>query len=182
MRLLNWEWGHVSSRFSRFSAGQINPFDESLSYAGANAYNEGLRAGYVHASFLDRKTQSAFLTKLRSLSPLVKAGQWNRLDQISYVAAQAGAGLSNGLFVSDASCKWRPPCSHRDHSTSPRRSRTAFRSLRGWPCCWPRWAHDGPAGVASPKPGRAAPEPQSLSSSLCLPGQGERQAVQGDLG
>lgn len=101
MRLLKWDWSHAVARFFRFSAGQINPFDESLSYAGANAYNEGLRAGYVHASFLDKKTQAAFLARIRSLSPLSRAGRWDRLDQISYVAELAGAGLHNELFVAD---------------------------------------------------------------------------------
>lgn len=101
MRLLNWDWRHVVARFFMFSAGQINPFDESLSYAAANAYNEGLRAGYVQASFLARKTQAAFLSKLRSLSPLSRAGVWDRLDQISYVIDLAGAGVRNGMFVSD---------------------------------------------------------------------------------
>lgn len=101
MRLLGWDWSHAVSRFFRFSAGQINPFDESLSYVGANAYNEGLRAGYVHASSFNKKIQTAFLERIKKLSPSVRAGKsWTRVDQIDYVTYLAAYGRAHNVFVS----------------------------------------------------------------------------------
>jgi hypothetical protein len=96
--LLKWEWQQTTSRFFKFSPGQINPYDASLSYIGANAHNEGLRAGYVHASRLDEVARKAILNRLKSLSPGTKAGRWDRLDQISYVIDLASAGRRNQVF------------------------------------------------------------------------------------
>jgi hypothetical protein len=100
MRLLGWDWSHVVSRFFRFSPGSINPFDESIAYAGANAYNEGLRASFVYASIYDKKTQAALLAKLKAASPSSRAGRWNRRDQIDYVIELAAAGWRTNVFVS----------------------------------------------------------------------------------
>ncbi len=96
--LLKWEWQQTVSRFFKFSPGQINPFDESLSYIAANAYNDGLRAGYVHASYLNEEGRKAILSRLRSLSPSTRAGNWDRLDQINYVIALASAGRRHNIF------------------------------------------------------------------------------------
>lgn len=99
--LLKWEWQQTVSRFFKFSPGQINPFDASLSYIAANARNEGLRAGYVHACGLNEDGRKAILSRLRSLSPSTKAGRWDRLDQISYVIELAGAGRRYNIFRTD---------------------------------------------------------------------------------
>lgn len=96
--LLKWEWQQGVSRFFKFSPGQMNRFDESLSYIGANAYNEGLRAGYVHARRLNEVGRKAILSRLRSLSPSTRAGHWDRVDQISYVIELASAGRRNNIF------------------------------------------------------------------------------------
>ena len=99
--LLKWEWRQTVSRFFKFSPGQMNPFDESLSYIAANARNEGLRAGYVHACGLNEVGRKAILSRLRSLSPSTKAGHWDRLDQISYVIDLAAAGRRHNIFRTD---------------------------------------------------------------------------------
>jgi hypothetical protein len=97
--LLKWAWRlHTVPRFFRFGPGQLNPFDESLSYVAANAYNEGLRAGYVHASALNEVGRKGVLSRLRSLSPSTKAGRWGELDQRDYVIELAGAGRRHKIF------------------------------------------------------------------------------------
>jgi hypothetical protein len=96
--LLKWQWNQVAARFGRFGPGQTNPFDESLSYTAANAYNEGLRAGWVHASALKEADSKAILHRLRALSPGTRAGNWDRLNQIGYVIELAAAGRRNNVF------------------------------------------------------------------------------------
>ena len=98
MGLLKWEWQHVVSRFFRFGPGQINVMDESLSYIAANSYNEGLRSGFLHARIFDDETRKALLNRLKSFSPSTGAGQWNRLNQVSYVVEVAGAGRRHNFF------------------------------------------------------------------------------------
>lgn len=99
--LLKWEWSHTTSRFFKFSPGQMNYYDESLSYERANAYNAGLKAGYVHAVGLDEVAREAMLDRLKSLSPGTKAGSWDHLDQISYVIELASAGRRNKVFKTE---------------------------------------------------------------------------------
>lgn len=99
--LLNWEWHQVTSRFFRFGPGTMNYFDESLSYVGANAFNSGLHAGYIHACSLSPAARKAILHRLRSLSPSTRAGQWDRLDQVNYVIELASAGVRNSVFRLD---------------------------------------------------------------------------------
>jgi hypothetical protein len=96
--LLEWQWHQVVARFFRFSPGQMNYFDESLSFIAANARNEGLRAGFVHARSLNEVAKKAILHRLRSLSPHTKAGHWDRLDQIAYVIDLASAGRRHNIF------------------------------------------------------------------------------------
>ena len=96
--LLKWEWQQAVSRFFKFAPGQMNRFDESLSFIGANAYNEGLRSGFMHAHILDNETKQAILRRLKSLSPGISAGRWTRVDQISYVIELAAAGRRNNIF------------------------------------------------------------------------------------
>lgn len=99
--LLNWEWQQVTSRFFKFGPGQMNGFDESLSYIGANAFNNGLHAGYIQACHLNGDVRKALLHRLRSLAPGTSAGNWNRLDQISYVIALASSGRRTDFFRAD---------------------------------------------------------------------------------
>jgi hypothetical protein len=98
--LLKWEWQHAVSRFLKFFA-KTNPFDESLGYVAANAYNEGLRAGYLHAIALNETGRTAILGRLKSLSPGTAQGNWDRLHQISYVIDLASAGRRNRIFRTD---------------------------------------------------------------------------------
>ena len=97
MGLLKWKWHQVVSRFGKF-APDFNAADSSLGYVAANARNEGLRTGFVHASLLDDKARRSILEKLKMLSPSTKAGNWSRLDQISYVIELAAAGRRNFIF------------------------------------------------------------------------------------
>lgn len=98
MGLLKWEWQQVVSRFWKFGPGQLNPMDESLSYIAANARNEGLRSGFMHARILDDNTKKTILSHLRSQSPHTKAGQWSRLEQVGYVVELAAAGRRTNFF------------------------------------------------------------------------------------
>lgn len=98
MGLLNWDWQQAVARFFKFGPGQMNPFDESLSFIAANAYNEGLTSGFMHARLLDNKTKQAILNRLKSLSPGISAGRWTRLDQIGYVIELAAAGRRHNIF------------------------------------------------------------------------------------
>jgi hypothetical protein len=98
MRLLGWHWDHVLSRFFSPRPASVNPFDESISEEGNDAYNEGLRAGYVHASFLEKEDRDGILARLKSLSPYSSKGRWTRNDQISYVSELAGAGRRYNVF------------------------------------------------------------------------------------
>jgi hypothetical protein len=99
--LLKWEWQQAVARFFRFGPGQTNGFDESLGYIASNAYNEGLRAGFVHARSINEVATKAILSRLKSLSPSTRAGRWDRLDQISYVIELASAGRGNNIFRID---------------------------------------------------------------------------------
>ena len=97
--LLKWEWRrHTVPRFFMFGPAAPNHFDESLSYVAANSYNEGLRAGYVHAMSINDDGKKAILSRLRSLSPSTRPGRWNELDQRDYVIELAGAGRRYNVF------------------------------------------------------------------------------------
>ncbi len=98
--LLKWEWDHVTARFFRFSPG-VNTFDATLGYIAANATNDGLHAGYIHASSVSGDVRKALLGRLRSLSPSTQAGQWDRRSQIDYVIELAAAGRRHRVFVGD---------------------------------------------------------------------------------
>ena len=98
MGLLKWSWDHAVARFGKFSPGQTNVMDQSLSFIAANAYNEGLRSGFMHGRILDDATKKALLSRLKSQSPGTRAGQWNRDDQISYVIELASAGRRIDFF------------------------------------------------------------------------------------
>jgi hypothetical protein len=100
MGLLKWSWDNAISRFGKFSPGQTNVMDQSLSFIAANAYNEGLRSGFMHGRILDDATKKALLSRLKSQSPGTRAGQWNRDDQISYVIELASAGRRVNFFKS----------------------------------------------------------------------------------
>jgi hypothetical protein len=96
--LLKWEWQQVTSRFFKFGPGQMNGFDESLSYIASNAFNNGLYAGFIQAGYLKGDVRKALLKRLRALAPGNSAGNWSRLDQISYVIALSSAGRRTNFF------------------------------------------------------------------------------------
>jgi hypothetical protein len=97
-RALKWTWSQTTQLFFKFAPGAINPFDESLSYFGANAYNDGLKAGFASASLLPDALLGAFLRRLRGSSPSTRAHSWDRLDRLSYVIELASAGRRTGAF------------------------------------------------------------------------------------
>jgi hypothetical protein len=96
--LLNWEWQQVTSRFFRFGPGQMNAFYESLSFIAANAFNNGLHAGFIQACYLKGDVRKVLLHRLRAVAPSNSAGNWDRSDQISYVIALASAGRRTNFF------------------------------------------------------------------------------------
>lgn len=98
MALLKWEWHHAVARFGRFSPGQPNPFDESLSYERANSYNAGLKAGFTHARLYEDKARKAALDGIRKLAHNSAPGVWDRNTQISYVIELAAAARKNNFF------------------------------------------------------------------------------------
>lgn len=99
--LLKWEWQHVVSRFFKFSPGKANGFDESLSYESSNAYNAGLKAGFMTARAFKEDDRKALLTRIKKLSRGTKAGTWDKLSQISYVIELAAAAQNNNMFKSE---------------------------------------------------------------------------------
>lgn len=96
--LLKWEWHQVTSRFFKFAPGQMNGFDESLGYIASNAFNNGLHAGFIQAGYLNGDVRKALLHRLRALAPGTSSGNWDRLDQISYVIALSSAGRRTNFF------------------------------------------------------------------------------------
>jgi hypothetical protein len=101
MALLKWEWRHAVARFGRFSPGQKNPFDESLSFEGANAYNTGLKAGFTHGLSLSKEYRKMVLTRIKNFSRGTKPGNWDRASQIAYVIELAAAARLNKIFKSE---------------------------------------------------------------------------------
>jgi hypothetical protein len=98
MALLKWEWRHTVARFGRFSPGQKNSFDESLSFEGANAYNAGLKAGFTQALLLSEEHRKMILTRIKNFSRGTKPGNWDRASQIAYVIELAAAARLNKIF------------------------------------------------------------------------------------
>jgi hypothetical protein len=98
MALLKWEWHHAVARFGRFSPGQPNPFDESLSYERANSYNAGLKAGFTHAHLFNEDARKATLAGIKKLAHNSAPSVWNRNTQISYVIELAAAAIKNNFF------------------------------------------------------------------------------------
>ncbi len=98
MALLKWEWHQAVARFGRFSPGQPNPFDESLSYERANSYNAGLKAGFTHARLFNANARKMTLSAIKKLAPNSAPDVWNRNTQISYVIELAVAAVKNNLF------------------------------------------------------------------------------------
>ena len=98
--LLGWEWHQATSRFFKFSPDQTNGWDPGMGYVSANAYNEGLRSGYIHGSGFDEEARKSALKELRTLSPTTSKGDWDRRAQITYVIELAAAGIKGGMFKS----------------------------------------------------------------------------------
>lgn len=96
--LLKWQWAHTKARFVRFSP-DFNTFGAvDLGFISANARNEGLRNGFIHASILPDDVKKKILAHLKSLSPSTHAGSWSRNEQISYVIELAAAGRKANFF------------------------------------------------------------------------------------
>lgn len=96
--LLKWSWAQTRSRFVRFSPDFNTSGAVDLGFISANARNEGVRNGHLHASLLSDATKKKILSHLRSLSPTTHAGNWDRNAQISYVIELAAAGRRTNLF------------------------------------------------------------------------------------
>lgn len=96
--LLKWEWSHVQSRFFKFSADQDNDFVPGAGKITANAYNEGLVAGFLQGAGYSDEARKIILKQLRDLSPTTSKGDWDRRAQIAYVIELAVAGLKGGVF------------------------------------------------------------------------------------
>ena len=96
--LLKWQWAHTKARFVRFSPDFNTSGAVDLGFNSANARNEGLRNGYIHASILPDDVKKKILAHLKSLSPSTHAGSWSRNEQISYVIELAAAGRRSRFF------------------------------------------------------------------------------------
>ena len=96
--LLKWEWAHTRTRFARFSPDFNTSGAVDLGFISANARNEGLRNGYIHASILPDAVKKKILAHLKSLSPGTHAGNWGRTEQITYVIELAAAGRKAHFF------------------------------------------------------------------------------------
>lgn len=89
---------HTRARFVRFSPDFNTSGAVDLGFISANARNEGLRNGYIHASILPDPVKKKILAHLKSLSPGTHAGNWSRNEQISYVIELAAAGRRAQFF------------------------------------------------------------------------------------
>jgi hypothetical protein len=98
MGLLGWEWHHARDRFGRFGLLRVYHTDEALNVIRVNAYNGGLKAGYVAAAALSDSAKKTYLSKIRKMARSAQAGNWDRNDQISYVIELATAGLRYGII------------------------------------------------------------------------------------
>jgi len=96
--LLKWEWAHTKARFVRFAPDFNTSGAVDLGFISANARNEGLRNGFIHASILPDAVKKKILAHLKSLSPGTHAGNWTRNEQVSYVIELAAAGRRTHFF------------------------------------------------------------------------------------
>lgn len=96
--LLRWDWPQTRSRFARFSPDFNTSGAFDLGFISANARNEGLRNGYIHASLFPDIVKKKILSLLRSGSPGTQAGNWSRNEQISFVIELAAAGRRSRFF------------------------------------------------------------------------------------
>jgi Domain of unknown function (DUF4157) len=85
MALLGWEWHHAVDRFGRPYLLRINKIDEATDVIRVNAYNRGLKAGYVTGAALPADAKKAYLREIRKFTGPRGSTIWSREEQISYV-------------------------------------------------------------------------------------------------
>lgn len=87
--LLGWQWYNVRSLLGRWGSLRIYQADEAMNNIRVNAYNTGLKSGYVVGYLLPGSAQKAFLSGLRKRAHHPSAGGWTHTDQISFVISLA---------------------------------------------------------------------------------------------
>jgi hypothetical protein len=87
--LLGWQWDNVRSLLGRWGSLRIYQADEASNNIRVNAYNTGMKCGYVVGYLLPASVQKAFLSGLRTLAHHPSAGHWTRNDQLSFVISLA---------------------------------------------------------------------------------------------
>lgn len=90
MGLLDWDWPHVVARFGRKDLLRINAFDESTDVIRVEAYNRGLKAGYLAGRVMPDDGKKVYLNRLRLLAGVSIPVNWTRVTQIAYVIELAG--------------------------------------------------------------------------------------------
>jgi hypothetical protein len=97
MGILGWTWRQAVDRFGRPAVIRINPFDEATDVIRVNAYNHGLRAGYVYGAGLSADAKKAYLRDIHKFAGIRAPKSWSRQNQIDYVIELAAAALGNFL-------------------------------------------------------------------------------------
>ena len=89
MGILGWRWHQVDTLFLRHYVLQTYQRQE-LNDTRVQAYNVGVRLGYLRAAKLPPATRKGYLAVTRKVSGATP-GAWTQRDQIDYVIDLAGA-------------------------------------------------------------------------------------------
>ena len=103
MGVLNWEWPHAASRFSRKYL-RINEFDPEMDRIRVVDYNAGLKSGFAAGAALPEDARRQYRIKFRKAAGRADSGPWSanadaaRLQQVDYVIALAAAARGQKLI------------------------------------------------------------------------------------
>ena len=90
MGLLGWSWQSAVNHFGRFFVVRISNTNSGDDVVRVNAYNRGLKGGYMYASAFPESVRKPLAQKLHKMAR-PQIGDWTENDKISYVIDLAGA-------------------------------------------------------------------------------------------
>ncbi len=95
--LLGWSPKQTADHFMRHNVIRINAFDGQTDVIRVEAYNRGLRKGYLLGAGLPEGTRKAYLKEIKAMSNAVAPKHWsgdqNKRARIDYVIDLASSGL-----------------------------------------------------------------------------------------
>ncbi|MGV7034812.1 hypothetical protein [Methylobacterium symbioticum] len=95
--LLGWSGKQVADHFGRGNVIKINSFDERTDAIRVEAYNKGLKTGFVLASSLIDSQKKQFLKEIKTASNAIAPRSWNgdenKNARIGYVIELSSGGL-----------------------------------------------------------------------------------------